>query len=68
VSAIHTATITTRVLPNGLTEFSGTSTNRAITDWSLADAEPTASIRIPKQRAGNARDTQLLSANGGEQR
>ncbi|NUQ98343.1 MAG: hypothetical protein HOY79_17925 [Streptomyces sp.] len=54
MSAIHTGTIAVRILDNGLLEFTGTSPDRPITDWTLPGGEQTAQPRIPKQRAGSA--------------
>jgi hypothetical protein len=61
MSAIYRESIATRVLPNGLVEFTGAGANRPITDWTVSGDEKPAQVRIPKQRAGSLRDAVVLA-------
>lgn len=67
MSFIHTGSIEVRTV-NGRPQFTGTSHNRPITDWTLPAAEQDVRALIPAQRTGIAYDTHLLAANGGETR
>lgn len=68
MSAIHTGSIAARLTADGLLQFTGTSQDHAITDWTLASADQDPQGLIPAQRAGNTYEAVVLQPDGGEPR
>lgn len=62
MSAIHTGSIAARLTTDGLWQYTGTSHDHAVTGWDAPAQDP--QVRIPAQRAGNAYEQVVLTADG----
>lgn len=67
MSATHRGSITVRRREDGLYEYTGTSRDYAVTDWTLPETAQNVQAVIPPQRGGNAYETVVLDTDGGEQ-